>query len=50
MDSLDLNYIFSQTAAIIANIVKNTGMILFFTIFILLESKSFFNKMRIIAG
>ncbi len=50
MNSMDINYIVSQTASIITNIVKNTGMILFFTIFILLESKSFFNKMRIISG
>ncbi len=47
---IDIPLLLSSTAALVTSIVKNAGMILFFTIFILLESKSFRKKLAIITG
>lgn len=49
-ESIDIPLLLSSTASILTSIVKNAGMIIFFTIFILLESKSFGKKIAIITG
>ena len=50
IDRINIPSLVSSTASIVTSIVKNAGMILFFTIFILLESKSFGQKLSIITG
>ena len=45
---IDIQFLVASTASIITGIVKNAGMIIFFTVFILLESTSFFDKLKII--
>jgi AI-2 transport protein TqsA len=47
---INFTSLLSWAAAAVAIIVKNTGIILFFTIFILLESKSFRSKLALITG
>ena len=47
---LDIPALLSSAASIITSVVKNAGIILFFTIFILLESKSFRAKLALITG
>lgn len=47
---INFTSLISGAATAITTIVKNTGIILFFTIFILLESKSFRSKLALITG
>ena len=49
LESFSITSIFTSLAALITAIVKNAGMIIFFTLFILLESKSFKAKLSLIA-
>jgi len=48
--NLDITLIVSSTASAITAIVKNAGIIFFFTLFILLESTSFRSKLSLITG
>ncbi len=48
VQKIDIAYLISWTAAIITSIVKNAGIIFFFMLFILLESKSFRSKLALI--
>ncbi len=50
MQNLDLANIFSSAATVITSIVKNAGLIFFFMVFILLESKSIRGKLLVITG
>jgi len=50
LETFTLTSIFTNLASLITAIVKNAGMIIFFTLFILLESKSFKAKLSLIAG
>lgn len=50
LETFTLTSVFTSLASLITAIVKNAGMIIFFTLFILLESKSFKSKLSIIAG
>ena len=50
IDKINIPSLVSSSASIITSIVKNAGMIIFFTIFILLESKSFRQKLSLITG
>lgn len=47
---INFTSLLSWAASAVTIIVKNTGIILFFTIFILLESKSFKSKLALITG
>lgn len=47
---INFTSLLSWAAAAITSILKNTGIILLFTIFILLESKSFRSKLALITG
>jgi predicted PurR-regulated permease PerM len=48
IQKIDIAYLVSWTAAIVTSIVKNAGIIFFFMVFILLESKSFKAKLALI--
>lgn len=50
VENVDIPNLVASTASIITSIVKNAGIIFFFTLFILLESKSFSQKLEIITG
>lgn len=50
VQSVDLPSIASYIASIITSIVKNAGIIFFFTLFIILESASFTKKLELITG
>jgi len=50
IEKINIPSLISLAAALITSIVKNAWMILFFTIFLLLESKSFGKKLAIITG
>ncbi len=50
LENFTLTSVFTNLASLITAIVKNAGMIIFFTLFILLESKAFRTKLSIIAG
>jgi len=50
LENFSITLIFSSLATLLTAIVKNAGMIIFFTLFILLESKSFKTKLSLIAG
>ena len=50
IERIDIPLILSSLASIITLLVKNIGIILFFTIFILLESTSFKSKLALITG
>jgi len=50
LETFTLTSVFTSLATLITAIVKNAGIIIFFTLFILLESKSFKAKLSLIAG
>jgi len=50
LDKINIPVLISGTASILTSIVKNAGMIFFFTVFILLESTSFWKKISLITG
>lgn len=50
LEKLNIPVLISGTASILTSIVKNAGLIIFFTIFILLESTSFWKKISMITG
>lgn len=49
LETFTLTSVFTNLASLVTAIVKNAGMIIFFTLFILLESKSFKTKLSMIA-
>ncbi len=50
LETFTLTSVFTNLASLLTAIVKNAGMIIFFTLFILLESKAFKTKLSLIAG
>lgn len=50
IDRINIPSLVSSTASVLTSIVKNAGMIFFFTVFLLLESTSFKKKLWVITG
>lgn len=50
VQKIDIPSLVASSASIITSIVKNAGIIFFFTLFILLESNSFTKKLELITG
>lgn len=50
LDKINITSIITSSATAITSVVKNGGIILFFMLFILLESKSFRTKLALITG
>ena len=48
LEKINIAVLISGTASVLTSIVKNAGMIFFFTVFILLESTSFWTKLALI--
>lgn len=48
--TIDFGLLATWTASLVAAIVKNAGLVIFFTLFILLESTTFRDKLKVISG